>query len=96
MDAVGSVSSAAAAATTAAALVACPAALSASGKVISGSWAPPMLVAPAVLTPRTSVQADKAYVAPASSSTARQRVSLLLCMADPGVPRSDNDGERQA
>jgi hypothetical protein len=68
MDAVGSVSSAAAAATTAAALVACPAALSASGKVISGSWGAEHVGGAAVLTPRTSVQADKAYVAPASST----------------------------
>ena len=43
-----------------------------------------MLVAAAVVTPRTSVQADKAYVEPASSITARQqRVSLFLCMANP-------------
>jgi hypothetical protein len=42
-----------------------------------------MFVAPAVLTPRTSVQADKAYVAPASSTKARQKASLLLCMTIP-------------
>jgi hypothetical protein len=79
MDTVRSVSLAA----TAAALIACPAALSASCKVISGSWGAAMLVTPAVVTSRTSVQADKAYVAPASSTKARQRASLFLCMADP-------------
>ena len=42
-----------------------------------------MFVAPAMVTPRINVQADKAYVAPASSAKAKQRASLFSCMADP-------------
>ena len=52
-----------------------------------------MLVAPAALTPQTSMQADKAHVTPASCITARQRVSLFLCNATPfGRAPIGNDG----
>lgn len=98
MDAVGSVSSAATAATTTAALVACPAALSASGKVISGSWGAAHVGGAGRADAADQRASGQGVCRAGEQQHGKAEDELLVVHGGPrsDVPRSDNDGERQA